>query len=235
MLLRNSLKQIRRTKTRTVVFLLLMMLAVTFLSLGVNLWQACNANMKEYEQAFMTVGVVNQKENAMEVTEHWDALFNEYTYRDKPIYDSILPISLLDFEGANYIIKPKQRPYYGAYCPNIKIWPADLEEMLIRMWSSIVEIVPYEDCIPNKPVKVKVTRVFWGKREVGEDIWFCDQFKKNPGLFKAGKTYITAIQSGINPFNDSYYEPLAYTIPYNPIVSTQQNKKGELFGEKAIA
>lgn len=235
MILKNSMKQIGRTKAKMVAFLLLMILAVTFLSMGVNLWQACNTNIAKYEKAFMTIGVVNQKENAIEVTEHWDAAINEYSYWDKAVYDSILPISLLDFEGANYIVKPEQRPYYGAYCPDIRIWPADLEESIIRRWGSIVEIMPYEDCIPSKPVKVKVTRVLWGARKVGEDIWFCDQFNDNPGLLKTGKTYVTAIQSGLNPFRDSYYEPLAYTAPYNPTISTQLNKEGERIGQIAMS
>ncbi len=232
MLLRNSLKQIGRTKTKTIVFLLLTIFAVTFLSLGVNLWQACNANMKEYEKAFMTIGVVNQKENAMEVNEHWDASIKEYTYWDKPVYDSILPITLLDFEGANYITKPEQRPYYGSYCPDIKIYTSDMAETMTRMWGAFVEIVPYEDCIPNKPVRVKVKRVLWGKRQEGVDIWFCDQFNDNPRLLKAGKTYITGIQSIPIPFTDTYYEPLAYTFPSISTYSTQQSKSGEIPGEK---
>ncbi len=234
MLLKNSLKQIGRTKTRTIVFLLLMILAVTFLSLGVNLWQACNANMKEYEKAFMTVGVVNQEENTIEVTEVWDASTKEYSYWDKPVYDSILPISLLDYEDANYIIKPEQRPYYGAYCPDIKICPTDKEEELIRGWGAIMEIVPYEDCIPNKPVRVKVKRVLWGKREEGSDIWFCDQYNDNPGLLKAGKTYITSIESCPNPFTDANYEILSYSVPYDSTISTQKNKQGEVLGEKVL-
>ncbi len=227
MLLKNSLKQIGRTKTRTLVFLILTILAIMFLSLGVNLWQIGNVNMKEYEKAFMTVGVVNQKENAMEVREIWDASTKEFTYWDKPVYDSVLPISLLDFEGANYINRPEQRPYYGACCSDIKIWPSDMEESKIIGWGAIIKIVPYEDCIPNKPVRVKVKRVLWGKREEGVDIWFCDQYSENTKLLKAGKTYVTAIQSGPNPFRDANYEILSYSVPYNSSFLIHKNKRGE--------
>lgn len=233
MLLKNSLKQMGRTKIKMIVFLLLIILTVTFLSLGVNLWQTCNRNMKEYDSVFTTIGVVNQKENSLKVTQSWNAATKEYTYWDKPVYDSILPISLLDFEGANYIIKPEHRPYYGAYCPDIKIWQLDREEHTILMWGPIIEITPYEDCIPNKPVKVKVTKVLWGTMyEEGTDIWFCDHFNDKPGLLEKGKTYVTAVQSWPNQHSDS--DPKAYyeSCPVNLTISTQKNKKGEIVAEE---
>ncbi|MDF2472756.1 MAG: FtsX-like permease family protein [Anaerocolumna sp.] len=227
MLLKNSLKQIGRTKARVISFLLLMILTVTFLSLGVNLWQASNKNMEEYEEVFTTIGVVNQKENTVKVTETWDASTKEYTYQDEPIYDSILPVSLLDFEGANYITPPEQRPFYGAYTPGIKIRPEELEEESVRNWVSIIEFMPYEDAIPTEPVKVKITRVLGGSRKEGEDIWFCAQYDDNPGLLKAGKTYITSIQPSFSPFSDAKYQSLPYAVPYNFTISNQMNKKGE--------
>lgn len=227
MLLKNSLKQMGRAKGRMISFFLLMILAVTFLSLGVNLWQACNKNLKEYEKVFTTIGIVNQKENAVKVEESWDASTKEYTYQDEPVYDSILPVSLLDFEGANYITPPEQRPYYGAYNPDIRIRPAEEEESSLRERGSIVEFTPYEDGIPREPVKIKVTKVIWSAyRKEGEDVWFCDQFNDNPGILESGKTYITEIHSIFNPF-DSDYQYLPYTVPYNPTISTQKNKAGE--------
>ena len=156
MLLKSSLKQMGRTKARTIVFLILIVLTVTFLSLGVNLWQTCNGNLEKYESVFTTVGVVNQKENAVELTQYWDAATKRYIYWDELVYDTILPISLLDFEGANYIIKPEQRPYYGAYSPDIKIQSTKDEKSSKYKLSSVVEIIPYEDCIPAGPVRVRV-------------------------------------------------------------------------------
>lgn len=233
MLLKNSLKQMGRTKIKTFFFLLLMILTVMFLSLGVNLWQTCNANIDKYEKVFTTVGVINQKEDTMEVTESWNAATKEYTYWDKPVYDSILPVSFLDFDGANYIIKPEQRPYYGAYSPGVKIWEPDQEEGWVREWGSILEIVPYEDCIPTEPVKVKITKVLWGtSHEEGADIWFCDHFNDNPGLLKAGKTYVTAIQTWPNEHGNSDSEVYYESVPYNPTVSTQKNKNGEMVANK---
>jgi ABC-type antimicrobial peptide transport system permease subunit len=225
-----------RTKSKIVVFLLLLVLTVAFLSLGVILWRACNNNMKEYDKIFHTIGVVNQKENAVKVEEHWDAAFDEYTYWDEPIYDSITPLSVLEFEGAGYIENPEQRSYYGAYSPNINIWPTELEEGLIRSWGTILEFIPYEDGIPSKPVKVKVTKVHWGTiRREGEDIWFCDQFNDNPGLLKKGRTYIASTQSWGIQFEGKEYRSMGYAVPLNILKSTQKDIYGEIIPQKNVS
>jgi len=235
MLLKNSLKQMGRTKAKTIVFLILIILTVTFLSLGVNLWQTCSGNLRKYESVFTTIGVVNQKENTMELTQHWDAATKKYTYWDEPIYDTILPISLLDFEGANYIIKPEQRPYYGAYSPDIKTRSVEEEEHRKSRLDSIVEIVPYEDCIPAGPVKVKVKRVLHGTFDLeGTDIWFCDHFNDNPGMLEKGKTYVTDIEQFPNVHEDSYMERSYEVIPHNLTISTQKNNKGEMVAKNDI-
>ncbi len=236
MLLKNSIRQMARTKSKIVVFLLLLVLTVAFLSLGVNLWRACNNNMKEYDKVFHTVGVVNQKENAVKVEEHWDAVFDEYTYWDEPIYDSITPLSVLEFEGAGYIENPEQRPYYGAYSPNIKIWPTELEEGMIRMGGTILEFIPYEDSIPSKPVKVKVTKVYWGTiRREGEDVWLCDQFNDNPGLLEKGRTYIALTQSPLIQFEGEEYRSMGYMVPSNLLISTQKNIYGEIIPQENVS
>ncbi|SHH62721.1 FtsX-like permease family protein [Sporanaerobacter acetigenes] len=235
MLLKNSLKQMGRTKARMIVFLILIVLTVTFLSLGVNLWQTCNGNLEKYGKVFTTVGVVNQKENSVELNQSWNAARKEYTYWDEPIYDYILPISLLDFEGANYIIKPEQRPYYGAYSPDIKVMSSEEEEYVEGKLDSVVEIIPYENCIPSDLVKVKVKRVLYGTYDFeGTDIWFCDEFNDNPGLIEKGKTYITVVSLIGNEHKDSYMEVPYEFFPHNPTISTQKNIKGETVAKDSI-
>ncbi len=236
MLLRNSIRQISRTKSKTVVFLLLLVLTTIFLSLGINLWRTCNNNMKEYDKVFHTIGVVNQKANAVKVEGSWDAVYAEYTYWDEAIYDSITPISVLDFEKAGYLEYPEQRPYYGAYSSNINIWPAESEESRIRKWGSILEFMPYEDSIPSKPIKVKVTKVHWGTiRREGEDVWFCDQFNDDPGLLKKGKTYIASTQSWPIQFEGEEYRSTGYMVPSNLLISTQKDLYGEIIPQENVS
>lgn len=229
LILRNSIKQIIRTRARTILFLLLLVLAVTFLSLGINLWWSCNHNLKEYEKAFTTLGVANQKENMIKATAIWDNALQDYSYWDEPVYDSILPISVLDFEGADYIIPPKQRPYYFAYSPGIIVTTEELLQQRHDNWVSAIEFVPYEDAVPDHPVMVQVSKVIRGKVKVGDDIWVCDHSTRNPDLLKAGKRYIT---SGLSLFNTHpNSDPKAYyeLWMYNGTVSSQTDKQGNTF------
>ncbi len=228
MLFKNSIKQIFRTRIRTIAFLALLTLAVTFLSLGVNLWLSCSRNMREYEKVFTTIGVVDQKENSMKVTAQWDPFGKEYTYWNEPVYDSFIPVSVLDFKGADYIVPPKQRPYYCANSPGLRIHATDFSEQLWR-YESVVEFTPYEDCTPSEPVKVKITKTHWGYRKAGEDIWFCDVSNENPGMLEAGKKYIATTFSMTYSYPDDpkYRTEMPCTGTGNVSRSTQRSKDGE--------
>ncbi len=222
MLLRNSLLQMARTKVKTILFLTMLILAVTFLSLAINLWFRCNKNIQEYNKAFMTLGIIDQKETAITTVKTWDAATKEYTYYDEPVYDAFLPISLLDFEGANYIMKPEQRPSYGAYSPGIKIRDSIDEERQIGMLDTFCEFTPYEDCRPTEPVKVKVVKVLRGAiAEVGEDVWLCDHYNSSPGMLEKGKTYITDIFFATYNFHTDMDEEIYFEyFPSNPIYNS---------------
>ena len=226
MLLKNSLKQIGRTKVRSITFLLLIIFAVTFLTLSINLWWASNNNMKEYEKVFTTLCIVNQKENVLKATAYWDNAVQDYSYYDDPVYDSILPISLLDFPGANYLIPPQQRPFYMAYSPGILPEPEDRMQHRRAGWTYTIEFIPYEDIVPNKPVRVQVSRVLRGTVKVGDDVWVCDHNNRAPDQLKAGRRYITSglylINQHPNPEPKAYYELCMYL----GIESSQVDKQG---------
>lgn len=231
MLFGNSLKQMGRTKIKTSIFFLLIILAVTLLSLGINIWQSCNENMNEYEKIFTTVGVVNQKEDGIKVNKTWEAALKKYYYSNEPVYDTILPDSILNFEGANYILEPRQRPYYGAYCPEIYVNSLEDLKRQVGDGNKVIEFEVYEDSIPSQPVRINIKRVLWGRGETGE-AWLCAHFNDSPGLLKVGKTYISFTQAVLNMHDNSDNKGLFELIVYsNPIISTQKNKKGELLTE----
>lgn len=226
MLLKNSIKQILRSKQKTIAFILLLILVTTFLSLGINLWKTSSINLKAYEKFFTTIGVITQKENTLKVVSTWDSAYQQYFYVDEPVYDSILPVSVLDFPGANYIIPPKRRPYYGAYTPDLQIYSEDEVEGKTVACGSIVEFMPYQDCNPSEPVKVKIVKSLWGYRKEGDVVWLCDEFNDQSSQLQEGNTYISRIINIQNLFGDSQYDQLPFTVPFNPIETTQRDHDG---------
>jgi hypothetical protein len=111
-----------------------------------------------------------------------------------------LPITVLDFEGANYIHPPEKRPFYGAYMPGFTISAErDYESQRIMVrennWFTIIEIQPLEDCVPSQPVRVKLIRTLFGDTHSKDEIWFCNHYEKHPAPMSADKTYIMNVIS----------------------------------------
>ncbi len=228
MFLKKSLKQQFRMPATSALFLVLFGIAAFFLCCGVNIWARNDAAIKAFESTFTTIGTVEQLPDEVEQVAQWDAGEKKYTYRSEPRYNSVIPVSVLDFEGANYIQKPEKRPYYGTYLPGIKHW-----------WSAhsgwtptfVGIISPVEDCVPNHPVELKVEKIYyWGTGVEGyerneKSVVFCDHFNDNPLPMLASKKYIVALyEHGIHTFDANSFE----YIPIGDIVmeSTQYRSDG---------
>ena len=56
---------------------------------------------------------MGQKTDHVETGRHWDAK-DGYYYTQWGAYGERIPSSVLDFEGAGYILEAKQRPNFGA-------------------------------------------------------------------------------------------------------------------------
>lgn len=222
-------------KTKAFLFFALVFFAVALLTLGITLWQATNTNIVAYDNSFTTIGLVNQRENSVVISAHWNAATKQHIYTDKPVYDSIAPLSVLDFDGAQYLVAPQQRPFYGAYVPELLVRSSDHEETARARWGSIVAFVPYEDCTPDKPVRVKISKVYWGLTPEGQDRWICDHYNDNPSLLEAGKTYITAVQTSFNQHMQEVPEAMAESFPANLTVSTQIGADGQPLAKQDLS
>ena len=229
--IQNSIRQTMRTPVRSFLFLCLLALSICLFSLGVHLRLVGEEQMRVFEAGFTTIGTVRQVQNSLETTAHWDAGNQAYSYYSAPVYDSVLPLSVLDFDTENYIHPPEKRPYYGAYNPDFVITKNDAARNAdLDKWVPIIEVQSLEDCVPAGPVRVKVTRVLYGEL-TDDEIWFCDHFVKDPPPLLASKTYIMMVQ----PIS------LLFTHPEHPrklqfepeywargsIESSQYNKNGE--------
>ena len=108
-----SMKQILRSPLKSILFLLLAGVSAFLLALGGSLWEINRAMLEAFEAIFMTVGTVEQKIDHVETGRHWDAK-DGYYYTQWGAYGERIPSSVLDFEGAGYILEAKQRPNFGA-------------------------------------------------------------------------------------------------------------------------
>ncbi|MCL2323104.1 MAG: hypothetical protein FWC47_13505 [Oscillospiraceae bacterium] len=220
----NGVKQIFRTPIKTILFLLLIATSMAFLSIGVNLWLISERNLQAFENSFTTIGTVEQKPNIMKEGSGWDAGLKEYSYFNYPVYDSLVPVSILDFKGANYIHTPENRPFYGAYSESYVT--SEGQKNTKYQWL-IVEVEPLETCIPNKPVKIHVKKVLYGFLNFIDEIWFCDHYNDNPQTLYAGKTYVMSLQ--INPMSTfegfDGIQAIEY-VPAKGITSVQYDKNG---------
>jgi putative ABC transport system permease protein len=191
MLIRNSIRQIIRTPVKTILFFLLMTFAVILSTLGSNLWRISDANIKAFEKVFTTIGTVEQKKTVLNKVGMWDSIEQTTSYYYVPSYNDPIPVSVLDFEGANYIHKPEKRPFYGAYLPDYQLLPPNM------FWGTgdvIIEFSVDEDCIPDHPVKINIVREVYSRYPINVPyFWFCDRYNMHLDKLYAGKTYIMAM------------------------------------------
>ncbi len=225
MIIKNSIRQLRRMKGRTCLFLLLLLLASGLFSLGRGFQAINRRNMEAYEDSFMTIGTVEQKADTVQEILDWDAGIKAYRIYSRSAYDSYVPLSVLDFEGAEYLSGPEKRVFYGAYNPEYVMYEGGLSSTII------VEATPLEDVVPDHPVKLKLTRVLMGPSDLWEglSIIFCNHYDPDPEMLYAGKTYIMSLQNRPGHENEKQFSEdnkMEYA-PWPVLQSDQVGPEGE--------
>lgn len=216
--MKNSIRQLLRTPLKLLLFFLLTGASAVLLTLGLRLWQETGGQMRQAEETFTTIGMVRQKENLMEAVPSWDAGTKSYTYFDQPVYEEILPESLLEFEGAEYLEGPEKRPVYGSWMPDYSLaW----DESMAMLGIFIAEISPVEDCVPSQPVQVDIRRILYGDARGSTQCWFCDHNNPDPPSMEKGKTYIAALLPSGSSHPDRE-EVAIECIPYGSGPATSQ-------------
>lgn len=223
MLIRNSIKQLMRTPVKTVLFFLLIIFGAILSTLGSNLWRMSSANMKAFEEVFTTIGTVEQKKTVLSKVEVYDSLDESNRYFYTAEYNDPIPVSVLDFEGADYIYQPEKRPFYGAYLPGYELLPPN------AYWGFgeiIIEFSVDEDCIPDHPVKIKVEKEVYCRYHLNmPTLWFCDRYNPAPDMLYKGKTYIMAI---VESYDRNDIGVSMIYVPTNIHGSYQYTKEGKL-------
>ena len=229
MVVSNSIRQLIRTPVKTFFFVLLLSLAVAFFLLGFNLWFIARNNTSLIEKNFTTIGTVEQKPISVVMepeTERKDTLHGYISYGwDIHIeYGEAIPASVLDFEGAGYIMKPEQRPVYIASHPDYVVSNDPSDENMFDIIYQVIEFEPLEDGITANPIPVRVKRVLYGKLDDDDNVIILDHsIYDTPWKLYKGKTYIACLEPGplIEDYDDFSY------IPYIVTQSSQYTKDGE--------
>ena len=223
-----SMKQILRSPLKSILFLLLAGVSAFLLALGGSLWEINRAMLEEFEDIFTTVGTVEQKTDHVETGRHWDAK-DGYYYTQWGAYGERIPSSVLDFEGAGYILEAKQRPNFGAL--------VDQKAASSPYMFTVVEATPLESGRADESFPMRAERVLAGDEfelKEGDIFYICDHYLEEARSFEAGTTYIMMLNSSVGWVHGSRVEHIApedYVqefFPMNSVASHQYTMEGEL-------
>ncbi len=238
MAIKNSIRQMCRTPLKTLMFLGLIAISGLLVTLGVNLFYISEKTREAAEGAFVTVGTVEQKESAVSRRKYWDYETQQYEYSSVPVYDSIIPDSVLNLEGISYIHEPKHRPYYMAHKDGyvVRNTHSEVDEAWMGAAGNnvIVEVSPFEDCVPDHPVKLHYNKTLFGKitDRMLSFIWFWDYTTPEPPMLYADKTYIMSLEMNVSLEyreiidKEKYPEVTTVWTPWMDIQGSQYKKDG---------
>lgn len=223
LVIRNSIRQLFRMKGRAFLFFLLLAAASGLCSAGRGFVLINREKTAAYEDSFMTIGTVEQQADRVRERMVWDAELKDYHIYNSSVYDSCVPLSVLDFEGAGYLSGPEKRCFYGSYMPRYEMYGSGMK------LGEVVEGSPVEDTVPDHPVKFKVTRVLAGMgiRE-GNVITFCDHYNPEPKKLYADKTYVMSLQYRPGHEEEKEFEGdyVSEYVPLPILTSDQVNPEG---------
>lgn len=224
LLFKNSMRQLFRMKGRAALFLLLLIFASGLLSIGREFLITNQMKTEAYEDSFMTIGTVEQKADQVEERRIWDAEIKDYRIYNSSVYASYMPLSVLDFEGADYLSGPEHRCFYGSYMPAYEMYGLGMS------LSEIVEGSPVEDAVPDHPIAFRVTRVLAGQGGIreGHVISLCDHYNPEPEKLYADKTYVMSVSDRPGHEDQQEFEGDYVTeyIPYTVLESDQVDRDG---------
>lgn len=224
MVVLNSIRQLVRTPVKTIFFFVLLTLAIAFFMLGYNLWAIAAKNINQINRTFSTIGTVQQKATKLTTHSVWDERTESYLIFSGPKYGAVIPISALDFKGANYIQKPEKRPVYYAYHPDFIVTNKPDMEPSFDAQILVAEIEPLKDSVPGERTRVKIKKYLFGHVNYLDEIWLSALSKEDNVQLQAGKTYLVSLSEAPSGA-DAQTE---YSMGWSPVYSTQFTKDGKL-------
>lgn len=157
MIIRNSFKQLLRRPGKAILFFLLMTAATLLLVFGLGMYIQSLMRLEALDGIYSTIGTVQQPCEEVRYESIDNACF---TYPPKMVrdYGRIINPAELDFPGADYIVKPENRPYYISYNPELNNnW--EFRQQL--QTHDVLEFECLESSADGSAVRARVTQVVY--------------------------------------------------------------------------
>lgn len=216
--IKNSIRQLLRMPVKTLLFVFLLAAVSIMLVFGSVLYLQTQAHIEAVENQFTTIGMVTQRPSSTQtVTKESGCGISETAIYD--VYDEILSVDVLNFEGANYIRPPEERvAYLGKIDVEGNITKDAIHFIKEYPNSSLVELEALEDSVLGSPTFMRVLQKKYGVY-VPETLNLCQHYASEPLAIQAGKKYMAVIRKESCPEHevDEYIPmPVLYSSQYNP-------------------
>ncbi len=225
-----SMKQMLRSPLKSILFFLLVGVSAFLLALGGSL-SKMNAEMVwEFEDIFTTIGTVEQKDESIVTAARWEADKGDYVYYRYGRPGKWIPNAVLDFERAGYILKARQRPYFGARIEEKVRGAADRHLLVAELTAEVSDVLEHS-------VPMRVSKVLAGDLNVGDTVYICDHYGDSDGGYEPrsveeGKTYIMGLHESSNVHGPwvEHIAPEEHAYEFmaiNSVASNQYTMDGE--------
>lgn len=223
-----SIRQLLRTPVKTLLFVLLLAAVTIMLVFGSVLYLQAQAHIEAVEEQYTTLGMVTQRPSYTRKVS-WEYGCGAQGSAIYDVYDEIIPIDVLDFEGANYVLPPEERLFYMGQAG---VATVALEGTVVKRDGIVfvaqdpglddpvlVELEALEDSSGGAPVSMRILQQLYGYKIPGGLITLCQHYSSEPMPIEAGEKYMAVVQREICHEHNGYeYVPMPsiYSSQYNP-------------------
>lgn len=226
--IRMSIRQLLRTPVKTILFVLLLAAVSIMLVFGSVLYLQTQAHIEAVEEKYTTLGMVTQRPSYTRKVS-WEYGCGAQGSAIYDVYDEIIPIDVLDFPGADYVLPPEERMFYMG---QVGVATVGLEGTVVRPDGivfvsnkpgpddpALLELEALEDSAGGAPVSMRVLQQLYGYKIPGGSLTLCQHYSGEPIPIEAGERYMAVVQREFcHEHNDSEYVPMPsiYSSQYNP-------------------
>lgn len=228
--IRMSIRQLLRTPVKTLLFVLLLAAVTIMLVFGSVLYLQAQAHIEAVEEQYTTLGMVTQRPSYTRRVS-WEYGCGAQGSAIYDVYDEIIPIDVLDFEGADYVLPPEERLFYMGQAGVESIGLAGSvvrSDGIVFMSESpgpedpiLVELEALKDSAEGGPVSMRVLKQLCGYEWKAETLTLCQHYSSEPLPIEAGEKYMAVLKQ-----ESCMEHHIAEFVPMPALYSSQYNPDG---------